>query len=73
MKDMDFYVYTPATTDVTIRWKTLYGWIPPTQDPHYQMKWANFRKRLAAGFESFDENNPANILKDINDESLSGY
>jgi len=71
MKDMDFYVYTPATTDVTIRWKTLYGWVPPTQDPAYQMKWANFRKCLAASFESLDETNPANILTGIHDESLS--
>lgn len=72
MKDMDFYVYTPATTDVTIRWKTLYGWIPPTQDQKYQKKWANFRKITAAGIESLSEENPLNLIKE-NDESLSSH
>lgn len=57
----DLYVYTPATTDVTIRWK-LKGWIPPTQDPNYQKKWANYRKISAAGIESLA--NPMRILKE---------
>ena len=59
----DLYVYTPASTDVTIRWK-LRGWIPPTQDPVYQKKWADFRKISAAGIESLTRENPINILKD---------
>jgi len=59
----DLYVYTPASTDVTIRWK-LRGWIPPTQDPVYQKKWADFRKISAAGIESLNRENPINILKD---------
>lgn len=73
MKNMDFYVYTPATTDVTIRWRKIYGWVPPTESPKYQKKWANFRKVTAASFESLDDENPANILKEINNdhESLS--
>lgn len=59
----DTYVYTPATTDVTIRWK-LRGWIPPTQDPAFQKKWADFRKISAAGIESLNLENPISILKD---------
>jgi hypothetical protein len=70
MNSLDFYIYTPATTDVTIRWKTLYGWIPPTQDLVYQKKWANFRKGLVAGIESLSEESPLNLMKE-NDESLS--
>jgi hypothetical protein len=49
----DMYVYTPSTTDITIRWRTLYGWIPPSQDPKYQKTWADFRRSLVAGIESF--------------------
>jgi hypothetical protein len=71
MKDFDHYIYTPATTDVTIRWRTLYGWIPPTQDPAYQRKWANFRKITVAGIESLVDANPLNVKKVISDESLS--
>lgn len=61
----DLYVYTPASTDVTIRWK-LKGWIPPTQDPVYQKKWADFRKISAAGIESLTRENPMSILKGMN-------
>ena len=57
----DYFIYTPATTDVTIRWK-LKGWIPPTQDPAFQKKWSNFRKISAAGIESLQ--NPMTILKE---------
>ena len=51
MKVSDMYVYTPATTDITIRWKAN-GWIPPTEDPKFQRKWSEFRNRTAAGIEA---------------------
>lgn len=47
----DNYVYTPSTTDITIRWRKA-GWIPPTEDPSYQKKWADFRIMTAQGIES---------------------
>jgi hypothetical protein len=52
MKLSDEYIYTPATTDVTIRWRNKYNWVPPTEDPVYQKKWAEFRHMLARGIES---------------------
>ncbi len=45
----DHYVYTPSTTDVTIRWRANHGWVPPTEDPVYQKKWADFRINLTSG------------------------
>jgi len=48
----DSYIYTPATTDVTIRWRKIYKWIPPTEDPFYQKKWAAFRHMTVQGIES---------------------
>jgi len=59
----DLYVYTPATTDVTIRWK-LKGWIPPTQDPEFQKKWAMIRRISAAGIESLNSHSPNSILNE---------
>lgn len=47
----DNYVYTPSTTDITIRWRKM-GWIPPTEDPKYQKKWADFRIMTVQGIES---------------------
>ena len=46
------YVYTPASTDITIRWRTLYGWVPPSEQAVYQKKWTNFRALAAQGVES---------------------
>ena len=43
----DHFIYTPSTTDVTIRWRANHGWIPPTEDPEYQKKWADFRMKCA--------------------------
>ena len=53
----DQYIYTPATTDVTIRWRKLHGWVPPTEDPAFQKKWADFRAMTAQGIESIGRNN----------------
>lgn len=47
----DQYIYLPSTTDITVRWKKM-GWVPPSEDPKYKKKWADFRKLLAAGIES---------------------
>ncbi len=46
------FVYTPATTDITIRWRKLYNWVPPSEDPVQQRKWATFRAQMARGIES---------------------
>ena len=50
----DSYVYTPATTDVTIRWRAR-GWIPPSEQDYFKKKWAMFRATAAKGIESIGE------------------
>lgn len=50
----DSYVYTPATTDVTIRWRAN-GWIPPSEQLKYKEKWAQFRANSAKGIESIGD------------------
>ena len=37
------YIYTKAGTDITIRWKKLYNYIPPSEQMHYKKKWSDFR------------------------------
>lgn len=48
------YVYTPSTTDVTIRWRIKYGWTPPTEQDQFKKKWADFRAQSARGIESLE-------------------
>jgi hypothetical protein len=59
------YVYTPASTDITIRWRTLYGWVPPSEQAVYQKKWTNFRALAAQGAEALVPPTPlpSNLLK----------
>lgn len=48
----DSYVYTPATTDITIRWRAIHGWVPPSEQYRYQKKWEDFRRLGAQGAEA---------------------
>ena len=37
------YIYTPASTDITIRWKKIYGYVPASEQEMYKKKWADFK------------------------------
>lgn len=37
------YVWTPAGTDITARWRRM-GWIPPSELPAYQQKWSSYKE-----------------------------
>lgn len=37
--DDDIYYRISAATDITITWRR-YGWVPPSELPEYQAKWA---------------------------------
>lgn len=59
----DEFVYTPATTDITIRWRRLYNWTPPSEDPAQQRKWAAFRAQMSRGVESLVPAQPPQLPK----------
>jgi hypothetical protein len=40
---MNTYVWTPAGTDITVRWRQM-GWIPPSELPEYQAKWKYYQE-----------------------------
>ena len=37
--DDDIYYRISAATDITVTWRR-YGWVPPSELPEYQAKWA---------------------------------
>lgn len=47
-------IWTPSGTDVTLRFRKL-GWVPPSEDPQYKKKWADFRALMA---KTIDDWNP---------------
>ena len=44
----DDYIYTPSTTDITIRWRKIYNYIPASEQPYYQAKWKQFREMMSS-------------------------
>ena len=38
------HIYTPTGTDVTERWRKLYGWVPPSELAEYQRKWKYYQE-----------------------------
>jgi hypothetical protein len=51
---MTDFVYTPASTSITERWRRIYNWTPPSEDPAYIKKWSDFRAMSARGVEALD-------------------
>jgi hypothetical protein len=52
---MTDYVYTPSPTSITERWRRVYNWIPPSEDPTYIKKWADFKAVSTRGIAALDQ------------------
>ena len=50
--DEGTYIYTPSSTDITIRWRKIYGYVPASEQAKYQKKWAEFRALSARTLEN---------------------
>jgi hypothetical protein len=37
------YIWTPAGTDITVRWR-MQGWVPPSELDEYRRKWKYFQE-----------------------------
>ena len=43
MNQENNFIYTPSSTDITIRWRKLYNYTPASEQACYQKKWKDFR------------------------------
>jgi len=43
MQNKNEYIYTPSSTDITVRWRKLYGYVPASEQARYIKKWSDFR------------------------------
>jgi len=68
------YIYTPSTTDVTIRWRVKHKWIPPTEQEQFKKKWADFRTQAARGIESLaPDKEPITAQQNVNIRSITEW
>ena len=37
------FIYTPSSTDITARWRKIYGYVPASEQEFYKRKWADFK------------------------------
>ena len=37
------YIWTTSGTDITLRWRTQYGWVPPSEQQEYKDKWKYYQ------------------------------
>ena len=58
----DDYIYTPSTTDITIRWRKLYNYIPASEQPFYQNKWKEFRDLVGRTLEDVNPDKPMEVF-----------
>lgn len=51
---MSDHIWTQATTDITIRWKKIYGYVPASEQEFYKKKWADWKELLSRGIEDLE-------------------
>jgi hypothetical protein len=58
MQNDQNYIYTPSTTDITIRWRKLYNYIPASEQLFYQNKWKEFRDLVSRTLNDVNPEKP---------------
>jgi hypothetical protein len=62
MLDNQSYIYTPSSTDITIRWRKLYNYVPASEQPRYIKKWADFKEMMNRTLNDVEVPKPEGIL-----------
>jgi hypothetical protein len=59
--NLNDYIYTPSSTDITLRWKKQYAYVPASEQEVYKKKWAEFK---ATFIRTLDDHPKKIILND---------
>ena len=62
MLDNQSYIYTPSSTDITIRWRKLYNYVPASEQPRYIKKWAHFKEMMNRTLNDVEVPKPEGVL-----------
>ena len=56
------YVWFPAGTDITIRWRAR-GWVPPSEQPEIRKKWKYYQELPLLRLDEHGREEYENLLK----------
>jgi hypothetical protein len=48
------HVWTQSSTDITLRWRKLYGYVPASEQARFQLHWKEWRARLNRTLEDLE-------------------
>lgn len=51
---MSEHIWLQASTDITIRWRKVYGYVPASEQEFYKKKWAEWKEILNAGIDDLE-------------------
>jgi len=54
-KKLNDYIYSKAGTDITVRWKKLYNYVPASEQAQYIKKWSDFREKCARTLDDVEK------------------
>ena len=55
------YIWTQSSTDITIRWRKLYGYTPASEQAIYQRKWREWKAYLNRTIEDLETPTPQSL------------
>jgi hypothetical protein len=55
------HVWTQSSTDITIRWKKLYGYVPASEQAKFQRKWKEWKAYLNRTIEDLEVEKPSEL------------
>lgn len=56
------YIWTAAGTNIEVRFRKL-GWVPPSEDPKYIKKWADWKAHLARTVDDWQPERTEEVIK----------
>lgn len=55
------HVWTQSSTDITIRWRKLYGYVPASEQAKFQRKWKEWKAYLNRTIEDLEVEKPTEL------------
>jgi hypothetical protein len=55
------HVWTQSSTDITIRWRKLYGYVPASEQAKFQRKWKEWKAYLNRTIEDLEVEKPSEL------------